>query len=119
MTHGLLQNTRICERVAEGHYRVGVGAMRFSYDEEYSPAEMLHPRLLGKEVLSMRGEKWGHVVDMEEDGYRKDDKRFVFHDTHNATWKFGDANVSFVRELDETIGYCAYNDYTTTIQQTI
>ncbi len=101
-----------CKRVAEGHYRVDDIALRFCYDPEYNPVEMLHPRLLGKEVLSMRGEKWGHVVDMEDDGYRKDDGRFVFHETHNATWAFGDANAYLFRELDESIGYCAYNNYT-------
>ena len=109
-------DTVLCpyKQVPEKQYRVEPEALRFSYDEEYNPADMLHPRLLGQEVLSAQGEKWGHVVDMEGDGYRKSDARFVFHDTHNATWAFGDANVSFVRELDETFGYQAYNDYSLT-----
>lgn len=28
-------------------------------------------------------------MDYEEDGYRKNDGRFVFHDSYNMNWEFG------------------------------
>ena len=75
--------------VGPGQYRVESEAIRFMAEPDYRRSEMLHPKWLGCEVFSVDGDPWGFVVDYEEDGYRKNDGRFVFHDTYNMNWEFG------------------------------
>ena len=75
--------------VGSGQYRVESYAIRFMAEHDYRQSEMLHPKWLGCEVFSVDGDPWGFVVDYEEDGYRKNDGRFVFHDTYNMSWEFG------------------------------
>lgn len=75
--------------VAPGQYRVESCAIRFMAEPDYRRSEMLHPKWLGCEVFSVDGDPWGFVVDYEDDGYRKNDGRFVFHDTYKMNWEFG------------------------------
>lgn len=80
------------EQVSSGYYRVESAAIRFMSEPDYLQSKMLHPRWIGQEVFSSGGDHWGWVVDYEEDGYRKDDGRFVFHDTYKINWEFGTDN---------------------------
>ena len=75
--------------VGPRQYRVESDAIRFMAEPDYRRSEMLHPKWLGCEVFSIDGDSWGFVVDYEKDGYRKNDGRFVFHDTYNISWEFG------------------------------
>ena len=91
------------ENLPEHHYFVESHGLRFCYDDEYEKDEMLHPRWIGQAVVGCcSGDHWGYIVDMEEDGYRKDDGRFVFHETHGQTWDFGSTSIGEWQSSNES-----------------